>query len=61
MLFQSVPTLYSAPLSPTLAPELNMLDMDVNTSPDLNLNMNSYDLIAHGDADQLSLEIEKER
>ncbi|XP_019874743.1 merlin [Aethina tumida] len=57
----SVPTLYSAPLSPTLAPELNMLDMDVNTSPDLNLNMNSYDLIAHGDADQLSLEIEKER
>ncbi|CAH0548833.1 unnamed protein product [Brassicogethes aeneus] len=34
-------TLYSAPLSPTLAPELSLLDMEVHrsTSPELNMNM----------------------
>ncbi|XP_066255774.1 merlin [Euwallacea similis] len=56
----SVATLYSAPLSPNnLHSELSLLETETSTSPDFNLN--SYDLIAHGDADQLSLEIEKER
>ncbi|XP_050311046.1 merlin isoform X1 [Anthonomus grandis grandis] len=58
----SVTTLYSAPLSPNnVRSELSLLDNDSTHTPDFNLNLNSYDLIAHGDADQLSLEIEKER
>ncbi|KAF2880405.1 hypothetical protein ILUMI_25762 [Ignelater luminosus] len=56
----SVTSLYSGPLSPQLHPDLLVLD-EPSSSPDLNLNINSYDLLAHGDADQLSLEIEKER
>lgn len=59
--FKSVTTLYPPPLSPGYGPDLSILDSEASTSPDLNLNLNSYDLIAHGDADQLSLEIEKER
>ncbi|KAJ8921227.1 hypothetical protein NQ315_013699, partial [Exocentrus adspersus] len=55
----SVTTLYPPPLSPGYGPELSILDSEASNSPDFNLN--SYDLIAHGDADQLSLEIEKER
>ncbi|XP_018560774.1 merlin [Anoplophora glabripennis] len=57
----SVTTLYAPPLSPGYGADLSILDSEASTSPDLNLNLNSYDLIAHGDADQLSLEIEKER
>ncbi|KAJ8942498.1 hypothetical protein NQ314_010050 [Rhamnusium bicolor] len=49
------------PLSSGYGTELSLLDSEASTSPDLNLNLTSYDLIAHGDADQLSLEIEKER
>lgn len=59
-LLQSVTNLYTAgPLSPQFGPELSVLEPETSVSPDLNLN--SYDLIAHADADQLSLEIEKER
>lgn len=54
-------TLYSAPLSPGYGPELTLLDNENSASPDLNLNITSYDLLANVDADQLSLEIEKER
>ncbi|KAJ8972854.1 hypothetical protein NQ317_010278 [Molorchus minor] len=43
---------------PGYSPELAILDSDASTSPDFNLNVTSYDLIAHADADQL-LEIEK--
>ncbi|ENN72476.1 hypothetical protein YQE_10818, partial [Dendroctonus ponderosae] len=58
----SVTTLYSAPLSPTtMHSELSLLESETSPSPDFNLNINSYDLIAHADAEQLSLEIEKER
>ncbi|KAL1489430.1 hypothetical protein ABEB36_014325 [Hypothenemus hampei] len=58
----SVTTLYSAPLSANhVHSELSLLENETTTSPDFNLNINSYDLIAHADADQLSLEIEKER
>ncbi|XP_025831027.1 merlin [Agrilus planipennis] len=59
----SVTSLYPGPLSPQLPPDLPVLDSDSSPPPDhnLNINFNSYDLLAHGDADQLSLEIEKER
>lgn len=57
----SVTNLYhTGPLSPQFGPDLTVLEPpETSVSPDLNLN--SYDLIAHADADQLSLEIEKER
>ncbi|XP_045466070.1 merlin [Harmonia axyridis] len=55
----SLNTLYAPPLSPPLTPDLNLLDHD--SSPLLNLSLNSYDLLQNADADQLSLEIEKER
>ncbi|CAG9830526.1 unnamed protein product [Diabrotica balteata] len=57
----SVTTLYQPPLSPSYCPELSIIENEMSTSPDLNLNITSYDLIANADADQLSLEIEKER
>nr|CAI5817431.1 unnamed protein product [Callosobruchus analis] len=57
----SVTTLYP-PMSPGYGPDLSILDNEPSGSPDLNLNITSYDLIVNGaDADQLSLEIEKER
>lgn len=56
---QSVTTLY--PLNQALSTDVSILDNETSTSPDFNLNVNTYDLIARGDADQLSLEIEKER
>ncbi|KAL3272225.1 hypothetical protein HHI36_022708 [Cryptolaemus montrouzieri] len=55
----SVSTLYAPPLSPPLTPDINLLDND--NSALLNLSLNSYDLLQNADADQLSLEIEKER
>ncbi|VEN61503.1 unnamed protein product [Callosobruchus maculatus] len=58
----SVTALYPPPLSPGYGPDLSILDNEPSGSPDLNLNITSYDLIVNGaDADQLSLEIEKER
>ncbi|CAH2005429.1 unnamed protein product [Acanthoscelides obtectus] len=58
----SVTALYPPPLSPCYGPDLSILDNEPSASPDLNLNITSYDLIVNGaDADQLSLEIEKER
>ncbi|XP_072380178.1 merlin [Diabrotica undecimpunctata] len=57
----SVTTLYQPPLSPSYCPDLSMIETEMSTSPDFNLNITSYDLIANADADQLSLEIEKER
>ncbi|KAK9884192.1 hypothetical protein WA026_005145 [Henosepilachna vigintioctopunctata] len=54
----SVSTLYAPPLSPTLTQDIHLLD---SNSPLLNLSLNSYDLLQNADADQLSLEIEKER
>lgn len=62
-IFQSVTNLYPGPLSPPYGADLSVLDAEtgVVVSSDLNLHLNSYDLIAHADADQLSLEIEKER
>ncbi|XP_050500416.1 merlin [Diabrotica virgifera virgifera] len=59
--FSSVTTLYQPPLSPGYGPDLSMIETEISTSPDLNLNITAYDLIANADADQLSLEIEKER
>ncbi|KRT83875.1 FERM domain containing protein [Oryctes borbonicus] len=53
----SVSSLYPGPLSPTLQTDLPVLDCD----PSTDLTLNSYDLIANADSDQLSLEIEKER
>lgn len=56
----SLSTLYAPPLSPPLTPDLNLLDTD--NSALLNLgSINSYDLMSNAEADQLSLEIEKER
>ncbi|XP_060533208.1 merlin isoform X2 [Cylas formicarius] len=58
----SVSALYSAPLSPNnIHSELSLYESEASTSPDFNLNINSYDLIVNADAEQLSLEIEKER
>ncbi|XP_023015416.1 ezrin/radixin/moesin family protein merlin [Leptinotarsa decemlineata] len=57
----SVTALYPAPLSPVYVPDLSIMDSEASNSPDLNLNITSYDFIANADADQLSLEIEKER
>lgn len=51
-------TLYSTPLNTTLSSDLFL---ENEASPDFNFSTNSYDLIANGDADQLTLEIEKER
>ncbi|KAG5871078.1 hypothetical protein JTB14_008970 [Gonioctena quinquepunctata] len=57
----SVTALYQPPLSPVYVPDLSIMDSEASNSPDLNLNITSYDFIANADADQLSLEIEKER
>ncbi|KAF7283521.1 hypothetical protein GWI33_000355 [Rhynchophorus ferrugineus] len=58
----SVTTLYSVPYSSNnVHSELPLLETESSASPDFNLNINSYDLIANADAEQLSLEIEKER
>lgn len=61
VLFQSVTSLL-LPMSSQLSSDLPMLSTD-NSHHDLNLNhsMNSYDLINTADADQLSIEIERER
>lgn len=58
---QSVGNLYTGSLSSQYGPDLSTLEPETSVLADLNLNITSYDLIAHGDADQLSLEIEKER
>ncbi|CAG9862549.1 unnamed protein product [Phyllotreta striolata] len=60
----SVTTLYPPPLSPGYCQDLSIIESEASTSPDLNLNIlniTSYDHLANADADQLSLEIEKER
>ncbi|XP_017787144.1 PREDICTED: merlin [Nicrophorus vespilloides] len=55
----SVSSLYSNPLSPQ-SPDLNDPE-PARSSPDLNLNSAAYDLYSTADADQLNLEIEKDK
>lgn len=58
----SVPGLYPGPpLSPELPPEIRNLPLDPEPAPPSPADLTSYELMAHADVDQLSLEIEKER
>lgn len=59
---QPVPGLYPGPpLSPELPADLRTLPLESEPAPPSPADLTSYELMAHADVDQLSLEIEKER
>lgn len=57
-----MPGLYPGPpLSPEIPQEIRALPLEPEPAPPSPNDLNSFELMAHADVDQLSLEIEKER